>query len=434
MKGLDRIISKANRDRECKFTSLVHLVNEENLKICFNGLKANKASGVDFITKSDYGQDLEVNIKMLVEKLKDKSYRPKPVRRVYIPKPGKKERRPLGIPSIEDKIVQSNVKEILESIYETEFMNFSFGFRPGKSCHNAIKALDSCVMTKPINYIVEVDIRKFFDNVQHDWLMRCLQERISDPNLLLLIRKFLKAGIMESGNFQESELGAPQGGVVSPLLANIYLHYVLDLWFMKIIKPKGRGYMEMVRYCDDFVVCCESENDAKEFLNQLKERFRKFGLSVAEDKTQIIKFGKREWYLAEKQNRKVSTFNFLGFTHYGRKSRKGKWIMGHKTSKSNMARKLKEIKEYLKEVRNRVLLKEWWPTLILKVKGHLNYFGISGNYYCLEQFRNSVLHLAFKWINRRSQKKSMNWERYLRFLEYNPLPESRISYALYQYN
>lgn len=192
MKGLDRIISKSTRDRECKFTSLVHLVNEENLKICFNGLKANKASGVDFITKSDYGQDLEVNVKMLVEKLKDKSYRPKPVRRVYIPKPGKKERRPLGIPSIEDKIVQSNVKEILESIYEAEFMNFSFGFRPGKSCHKAIKALDSCVMTKLINYIVEVDIRKFFDNVQHDWLMRCLQERIADPNLLLLIKKFLK--------------------------------------------------------------------------------------------------------------------------------------------------------------------------------------------------------------------------------------------------
>lgn len=170
-------------------------------------------------------------------------------------------------------------------------------------------------------------------------------------------------------------------------------------------------------YCDDFVVCCESENDAKAFLNQLQERFKKFGLSIAEDKTQIIKFGKREWYLAEKQNRKVSTFNFLGFTHYGKKSRKGKWIMCHKTSKSNMARKLKEIKEYLKEVRNRVLLKEWWPTLILNVKGHLNYFGISGNYYCLEQFKNSVLHLAFKWINRRSQKKSMSWERYLRFLD-----------------
>ena len=217
MNGLDRIVSKATRDRKCKFTSLVHLVNEENLKACFMKLKANKASGIDFVTKHDYFQDFEVNIKGLVNRLKSKTYRPQPVRRVYIPKPGKDEKRMLGIPTIEDKAVQSNVKEILESIYETEFMDFSYGFRPGRSCHDAVKALDSCVMSKPINYVVEVDIRKFFDNVQHDWLLRCLQERINDPNLLLLVEKFLKAGVMESGNFLDSKVGTPQGGLCKAL-------------------------------------------------------------------------------------------------------------------------------------------------------------------------------------------------------------------------
>ena len=431
MVGLDRIIDKAKRDSKCKFTSLVHLVNAENLKSSFSQLKEGKASGVDLVTKESYGQNLCGKIEELIVKLKNKKYRPQPVRRAYIPKVGSDEKRMLGIPTIEDKMVQSNVKEILESIYETVFLDFSYGFRPGRSCHKAIKALDHCVMTKPINYVVEVDIRKFFDNVQHDWMMRCLKERIADKNLLWIIERFLKAGVMEEGNYLESESGTPQGGVISPLLANIYLHYVLDLWFEKKIKPKARGHIEMMRYCDDFVVCCESEADAKEFLEQLKERFEKFGLKVAEEKTRLIKFGRKGWRLAEKQELKPETFNFLGFTHYGKKSRKGYWVMSHKTIKTTLSRKLKEIKEYIKSIRNIAPLENWWPTLKSKLRGHINYFGISGNYHCLEQFRYGVILTAFKWINRRSQKRSMNWEQYVRFMGFNPLPQSRICYALY---
>ena len=431
MKGLDQIRTRAARDNKCKFTSLVHLVNVEHMKTCFANLKAGKASGIDLVTKEAYGLNLNDNIEDLVERMKSKKYQPKPVRRVYIPKPGKDEKRMLGIPTIEDKIVQSNVKEILESIYETEFLDCSYGFRPRRNCHDAIKALDVCVMAKPINYIVEVDIRKFFDSVNHDWMIRCLKEKIIDPNLLWLIRKFLKAGIMESGTYIESETGTPQGGIISPLLANIYLHYVLDLWFEKVIKSRSKGYMQMVRYCDDFVACFESERDAEDFMKQLHIRFEKFGLVVAEEKTKLLKFGPKEWKLAEKQGRKSETFNFLGFTHFGKKSRKGYWIMGHKTSKANLARKLKEIKEYIKSVRCKIPLKDWWEILKLKFRGHINYFGISGNHRCLAQFRYCLIINAFKWINRRSQKKSMDWQKFERHMEFNPLPEARICFKLY---
>ncbi|WP_237342883.1 reverse transcriptase domain-containing protein [Wolbachia endosymbiont of Folsomia candida] len=230
------------------------------------------------------------------------------------------------VPSTEDKLVQIMLKKILENIYEADFLDNSYGFRPGRSCHQAVKALDKAVMYKPINYIVEVDIKKFYDSVQHKWLMRCLRERIADPNLLWLVKRFLKAGVVEAGHYEATELGAPQGGIVSPILANIYLHYVLDLWFKKKFKPRFNGYMELVRYADDYLVCCESEEDAKEFLESMKQRLSKFGLEVSENKTKIVKFGKKEWQQAIREKRKTESFNFLGFTHYCAKSRHG-WLI-----------------------------------------------------------------------------------------------------------
>ena len=226
-------------------------------------------------------------------------------------------------------------------------------------------------------------------------------------------------------------MGTPQGGVISPLLANIYLHYVLDLWFEKKVKPKARGHIELIRYCDDFVVCCESEKDARGFLDALKTRLGKFGLEISEDKTKVLKFGRQVWKHAQKQKGKVETFNFLGFTHYCGKSRKGYFVMVHKTSKENLNRKLKETKEWLKKMRCRVKLKELWPILKSKLIGHYNYFGISGNYRCLKQFYTMIFWLLFKWINRRSQKKSMSYEVYSNYLQHNPLPMPRICYALY---
>ena len=428
---LNQIARRAKQDKRLKFTSLIHHVNEANLAECYRELKANKACGIDGETVEAYGKNLQERLSQLVASMKSKQYRPKPVKRVYIPKASKKEKRGLGIPSVEDKLVQIMLKKILEQIYEAEFLDVSYGFRPKLSCHDAVKALDKTVMTKPINYIVEVDIKGFFDNVNHYWLQRCLEEKIVDRNLLWLVRRFLKAGVVEDGKQLATDVGTPQGGVISPLLANIYLHYVLDLWFKKEIKSQARGHMELIRYCDDFVVCCESEKDAKNFLELLHTRLEKFGLQVSEDKTKVIKFGRQVWKQAQRSKGKVETFTFLGFTHYCGKSRQGYFVMGHKTSKENFCRKLKETKEWLKKIRNKLRLREWWPVLQSKLTGHYNYFGVSGNYRCLQQFYNGIFSIVFKWINRRSQKKSMNFDQYLHYLQWNPLPTPRICYAMY---
>lgn len=430
---LNLIAAKAKQEKKLKFTSLVHLINAKNLKLCFSELKKNKAAGIDAMTVTEYEENLDERLNVLIERMKNKRYKPQPVRRVYIPKPGKAgEKRGLGIPTVEDKLVQIMLKKILESIYEADFLKCSFGFRPKLNCHSALKALDETVMTKSINYVVEVDIRKFFDTVSHETMMRCLEVRISDPNLLGLINKFLKAGIVDAGQFISTDQGTPQGGNLSPLLANIYLHYVLDLWFEKKFKPQAKAPMSLIRYCDDFVVCCESEMDAKTFLESLKTRLSEFNLAVHDEKTRIIKFGQREWYLASKQKRKAESFNFLGFTHYATKSRRGKWILGHKTTKGNFSRKLKEIKVWIKSIRNLRKLDEWWPILKAKLAGHINYFGISGNHRWINQFRTRVISLALKWINRRSQRKSMTWDKYNLYLQKNPLPEAKICFSLYQ--
>lgn len=428
---LNQIAIRAKQDKRLKFTSLVYLINAENLAECYKELKRNKACGIDQVTVEVYGENLEEKLKMLIDSMKKKQYQPQPVKRVYIPKTGSKEKRGLGIPSTEDKLVQIMLKKILESIYEANFLDNSYGFRPRRSCHQAVKALDKAVMYKPINYIVEVDIKKFYDNVQHKWLMRCLRERIADPNLLWLVKRFLKAGVIEAGHYEATTQGAPQGGIVSPVLANIYLHYVLDLWFEKKVRPKSKGYMELVRYADDLLVCCESEEDAKEFLESLKQRLAKFGLEISESKTRIVKFGKKEWQQAGREKRKTESFDFLGFTHYCAKSRNGRQIMGHKTSKINLARKLKEVKEWLKTIRNQVRLKDWWQVLKAKLRGHYNYFGVSGNYRSLNKFNVMVMKLTVKWINRRSQKKSMNRGQFMHYKQVNPLPKPKICFSLY---
>jgi group II intron reverse transcriptase/maturase len=397
-------------------------------------LKAERATGIDQVSVEDYLSKGNANIRELLARLKSKTYKAKPVRRVYIPKPGKAEKRGLGIPTTEDKIVQLSAKYILEAIYEPEFLDCSHGFRPERSCHTAISRLDTVVMTKPINYIVEVDVRKFFDNLNHCWLLRCLEERISDPNYLWLIRRFLKAGVMDGGVYTDSVSGAPQGGVISPLLANIYLHYVLDLWFEKKYKTSSRSYMELIRYCDDFVVLFESRNDATHFLEELRTRLAKFGLEVAEDKTRILEFGRNAHTRSKRTGNKESSFNFLGFTHYCKDSRNGKFIMGHKTSKDNLRRKLCEMKSFIKSVMNMLPLGMWIDTVKRKLNGHYNYFGISGNYHCLEQYYKQVVSIMFKLLNRRSQRRSFNFANFLDCLDRYELPQPRIKVNLYKFS
>ena len=291
---LKRIAEAARLRPEEKFTSLAHLINKETIIECHKEMLKNKAAGIDEVTKEEYELKLESNVEDLISRMKRQAYKPQAVRRVYIPKPGTEKKRPLGIPAYEDKLVQAALAKILNAIYEQDFLECSFGFRPNRGCHDALKVLDKILNRKEINYVVDVDIKGFFDHVDHEWLMKFLQHRIADPNILRLVTRFLKSGIMEAGIKHDTSEGTPQGGVCSPILGNIYLHYTLDLWFEKRIRKTCRGMAYMVRYADDTVFCFQYEEDAKEFYSQIIKRLEKFNLEVADEKTKIVSLGKEE--------------------------------------------------------------------------------------------------------------------------------------------
>ena len=427
---LDLITKRATEDKSFKFTSLAHLLNEESLKESFYMLKKNRAPGVDEVTCEEYEKYLNTNVQKLVKRMKAQKYYPQPVRRAYIPKDGGKT-RPLGIPALEDKIVQMGVTRILNAIFEPNFLDCSYGFREGRSCHQALKQLDNTIMTEPVNHDIDADIRGFFDNVDHDWLMRMLKEKIADKNFLRIIKKFLKAGVMEEGVLEPTEAGTPQGGLCSPVLSNIYLHYVLDLWFEKRVKENMRGYVELVRYCDDFVIVAQYKEEAEKILSLLEGRLNKFSLDLAKEKTRLIEFGRYARANAQKKGKKPDSFDFLGFTHFCDKSRKGNFKVGRKTRKKKYNEKLKEMNSWLKSVRNMVGIEEWWKVLAAKLRGHYEYYGISGNYDSIMAFYIQTCDMAFKWINRRSQKRSMNWEQFGTYLKKYPLPKPEIKHNLY---
>jgi len=427
---LSSLTQRARENPKHKFSRLIDLLTEDFLKECFWELKRDKASGVDGVTVKEYEANLEENIKDLVASMKTWKYRPKPVRRVYIPRADGKK-RPLGIPTVEDKIVQMGIKRILEAIFEVDFSDVSYGFRPNKSCHQALDVLDKVIKTRPVSYVVDMDIEKFFDTVDHKWLMRCLEQRVKDPHFLRLIGRFLNVGVIEEGELIPTDRGTPQGAVLSPVLANIYLHYILDLWFEKVVKGQVKGFAQLVRYADDFVVCFQSEREAEEFGKVLERRLGKFGLKIAKDKSRIIEFGRTVWQKAQREGEKVATFDFLGFTHYCDRTRKGAFKLGRKTARKKFIQKIKEMNQWLKNVRNLVELKEWWQVLRLKLFGHYRYYGISGNMPSMRVFYTKALRLAHKWINRRSQKKSYNWRQFLKFVKYNPLPLPKIYHLTY---
>ena len=424
---LKLITERAGKDPKCRFTSLAHLLNEGFLLGCFKELKKNKAPGIDGVTVKQYEERLAENIKDLARRLKGMKYIPQPVKRVYIPKDDK-SLRPLGLPAVEDKVVQTGIKKILEAIWEVDFLDVSYGFRPNRGCHDALEDVRRTIMTKHVSYVVDMDISKFFDTVDHTWMMECLKQRVSDPNLLRLIARFLKAGVMEDGKYMEVERGTPQGGLISPVLANIYLHYVLDLWFEKRVKKQSRGFAHLTRYADDFIVCFEREDEARAFAGELQERFVKFGLQISETKSRTLEFGRK----AGAEGKKAGTFDFLGFTHYCGKTRKGKFKVGKKTSKKKLRQKLKAMNEWLKRIRNAVEMKVWWKTLGQKLTGHYRYYGVSGNMEGLRQYYMTALRLAFKWANRRSQRKSCTWKKFNRVLVWNPLPMPRIYHWAYR--
>lgn len=427
---LKLITSRAQRDRRCRFTSLAYLLNEGFLAQCFMELKRRKAPGIDGVRWEEYAEKLTENLRGLVERLKAKRYWPQPVKRVYIPK-DEKSTRPLGLPVIEDKVVQMGIARILEAIFEVDFLEVSYGFRPNRSCHDALDRLDKAIMTQRVNYIVETDIKGFFDHVDHKWLTECLRQRISDPSFLRLIGRFLRAGIMEEGKYVETGEGTPQGGIISPVLSNIYLHYVLDLWFEKRMKRELSGYAEENRYCDDFVICLQNQGDGEEVLKALRERFAKFGLSLSEEKTRLIEFGRDARANAKKRGEEPATFDYLGFTHFIDRTRKGKFKVGRRTSKKKFRAKMKAMNSWLKSVRNAVKLREWWEILRVKLLGHYRYYGISGNLIGIRRYYLQVLALVYKWLNRRSQRRSYNRQGFAQYLEYYPLPTPRIYRNLY---
>ncbi|CEI82092.1 Group II intron-encoded protein LtrA [Oceanobacillus oncorhynchi] len=426
---LRRIAELAKENKDMVFTSLAHLLNEENPKQCHKELPNKKATGINEVTKEEYGANLDENINNLVSRMKGKKYRPVPVRRTYIDKPGTKKKRPLGIPEHEDKIVQRGIAKILNAIYENDFLDSSFGFRPQRNCHDALKTLNVYIEKRYTSYVVDVDIKGFFDNVDHKWMMTFLEHRINDPSFLRIIGRFLKGGYMEEGKYYRTESGAPQGGIISPIVGNIYLHYVLDSWFEKKIRKESRGQTYMVRYADDFVCCFQYKSDAEAFYHKLRKRLNKFHLEMAEEKTSIIPFGRfAEEDCKRKKKGKPPTFDFLGFTHYCSRSRNGRFRVKRKSSSKKVKAKLKRHKEWLQKHRT-MDIRLIMGRINLALQGYYNYYCITDNIYEVRNFYDKVKQLLFKWMNRRSQKKSFSWEKFRLFLQKYPLisPEIRVN-------
>jgi group II intron reverse transcriptase/maturase len=319
----------------------------------------------------------------------------------------------------------------LEAIYEADFLDCSYGFRPGRGCHDALNAVDKTIMTRPINYVTEADIKGCFDNLSHDWLMKFLGVRIKDPSLLTLIRRLLKAGYLEGDVKVSTDRGTPQGGNLSPLLCNVFLHYALDLWFEKKIRPQVEGDAYLVRYADDFVCLVRIGRVAREIEVLLKERFAEFGLELHPEKTRVLSFGRYERENALDQDRKANTFDFLGFTHYCGTSRRGKFKVGRKTSRQRFRQKCAELNTWLRAVRHAAPAKDWWPILAAKMRGHYQYYGISGNMRALKRYYSTVQALTRKWLNRRSQRGTFSWQRFRDYLEHYPLPRPRLVHNLY---
>ncbi|MBW2369979.1 MAG: group II intron reverse transcriptase/maturase [Deltaproteobacteria bacterium] len=419
---LSLISGHAQRDPDFQFTSLAHLLNIEYLRDCYKSLNRNKAVGIDNVSWEGYGENLDENLELLVSRLKRKKYKPIPARRVYIPK-SETEKRPLGISALENKIVERGITWILESIYEQDFLNCSYGFRPKRDCHQALKSLNDLITFQPVNHIVEADIKGFFDNVSHEKLM--IQVRIKDTSLLNLIKKFLKAGYVDDGLLVKTDTGTPQGSILSPMLANIFLHYVLDTWFEKTVKSHVTGFCELVRYADDFVCVVRYANEAKRIERGLENRFNKYGLEIHPTKSRNISFGPFERENAKAQARRPNTFDFLGFTHYCDTSRKGYFKVGRRTSRKKYSAKCKAMNAWLKAIRNKVKTKEWWKTLKAKLRGHYQYYGISENYAGIARFYRFTIRAVWKWMNRRSQKRKMNWDRFTKYLDHYWLPKPR---------
>ena len=378
-----------------KLYTLIHYVNKETLKEQHEKQRKGKSSGIDKVTKEEYGKNLDENINNLLQRMKKFSYRPMPVRRTYIPKLNGKL-RPLGIPAYEDKLVQGVMANILNEIYECKFLDCSYGFRPNRNCHQALRAINQHIMINKVNYILDADIKGFFDNVNHEWLMKFLEHDINDKNFLRYIKRFLISGYMEDMKFYETDKGTPQGGLISPILANVYLHYVLDLWFEKYVKTKLKGEAYLIRYADDFLIMFQYEDEARKVYEMLIERLKKFNLEMEKDKTRIIPFGRFKGT--------NETFDFLGFMHYNGKTKTGKYTVGHKISRKKKKAKQQGITKWVKENKHRNVI-ELIVAVNQKLVGTYAYYGINGMLEALYKLYYHTRYALISALTRRSQRK-----------------------------
>lgn len=425
---LNRITWLSKKDPKKEFECLMHLFNEGSLKECFHKLDGKKALGIDGIDKDNYGLKLDENIKNLIGKMKDMAYRPSPVRETLIPKEGKKgATRPLGISTFEDKIVQKMMQKVLESIYEPIFLDCSYGFRPGRSCHHAIKDLTHHLYENKIQTVIDIDLKNFFGTIDHGILENMLRQKIKDPKLMRYIIRMFKAGVLSKGELSISDEGVPQGSICSPVLANIFAHYAIDIWIEEMVKPNCKGKVGLFRYADDAVICCQYKEDALKIREVLGKRLAKFNLQINEEKTKLVAFDKE----AAAKGIPQETFDFLGFTFYLGNSKSNKIIPKLKTRSKTIRSKLNKVTEWFKKIRNTQRLKAIWKIFTSKLRGHVQYYGVSHNSEAIKKFLQEAKKIAFKWLNRRSQRKSFTWEKFDLFIKANPLPKVKIVHRLF---
>jgi RNA-directed DNA polymerase len=420
--GLRKVAERAQREPAARFHSLAPLIDEELLAGAFARLRSNAAVGVDGITKEQYGQDLQGNLRDLHQRLRTKRYRHQPIRRVHIPKE-KGRTRPIGISTTEDKVVQSALREVLEAIYEQDFLDCSYGFRPGRSAHDAVRALTRAVDEGKGNWILEIDIESFFDSVSRSQLQEMLQRRVADGSIVRLVGKCLHVGVLEGEQFSRPSDGTVQGSTLSPLLGNVYLHYGLDEWFAKEVRPRMQGEVVLVRYADEAVFGFEREEDAQRVMAVLGKRMERFGLRLHPEKTRLLDF--RRPPRSQGGGKGPASFDFLGFTWYWKQSREGGWSVRCKTRSARLARAIGAVYQWCRRHRHRPV-RQQYVTLCRKVQGHINYFGVSGNAHSLKRFLWHVRRSWYKWLNRRSQRARLNWDRYEDLLRDFPLPKARI--------
>jgi len=428
-----RIAELAKQSPQMGFTSLAHHIDLRWLHEAYLRTRPDGAPGVDGQTLRDYNVNLGDNLRSLLERAKSGTYHAPPVRRVHIPKGTGPETRPIGIPTFEDKVLQRAVVMVLEAVYEQDFRPCSYGFRPGRSAHQALDSLWRQTMGMRGGWVVEVDIRKFFDTLDHAHLRDLLRQRIRDGVLLRLIGKWLNAGVLDAGNLTFPDKGSPQGGVISPLLANVYLHYVLDVWFEREVQPRLKGRAFLIRYADDFVIGFACEEDARRVLDLLPKRFGRYGLTIHPDKTRLLAFQPpdRSDRSDSSNGDEPGTFDFLGFTHFWGRSRKGVWVVKRRTAPSRLRRALTTIAQWCRLNRHRPM-PEQHRTLSQKLRGHFAYYGITGNSEGLRRFRDAVLGFWRKWLSRRTRGIPIAWERFTRLLERYPLPPALVVHSVYR--